>query len=75
MTTNTIQLEGGLRVAGARSSGLGGLLATLRRRRQRRLAISELTRMSDWALADLGIPRGQIREVVDGMIARQGPGA
>lgn len=75
MTTNTIQLEGGFRAAGTRSAGAAGWLAAFRRRRQRRLAISELTRMSDSRLADLGIPRGQIREVVDGLIARQGPGA
>ena len=48
-------------------------LAALRRLRQRRHAISELARMSDSRLQDLGIPRDQIAEVVDGLIARQGP--
>ena len=48
-------------------------LATIRRIQQRRQAIGELARMSDWQLQDLGIPRDQIAEVVDGLIARQGP--
>jgi uncharacterized protein YjiS (DUF1127 family) len=45
----------------------------MRRIQQRRRAIGELARMSDWRLQDLGIPRDQIAEVVDGLIARQGP--
>jgi uncharacterized protein YjiS (DUF1127 family) len=48
-------------------------LAAIRRIQQRRQAIGELARMSDWQLQDLGIPRDQIAEVVDGMIAREGP--
>ncbi len=48
-------------------------LAAIRRIRQRRQAIGELARMPDWRLQDLGIPRDQIAEVVDGLIARQGP--
>lgn len=48
-------------------------LEATRRLRQRRRAISELARMSDWRLADLGIPRDHIAEVVDGLIAREGP--
>lgn len=47
--------------------------AALRRYQQRRGAIAELRRMSDWRLADLGIPRERIVEVVDGLIAREGP--
>ena len=46
-----------------------------RRYQQRRLAIRELSRMSDWRLQDMGILRGQIPEVVDGLIARNGPDA
>jgi uncharacterized protein YjiS (DUF1127 family) len=41
--------------------------------RQRRRAIGELAQMSDSRLRDLGIPRDQIAEVVDGLIAREGP--
>jgi len=48
-------------------------LAAVRRLRQRRRAIVELARMSDAGLRDLGIPRGRIAEVVDGLIARDGP--
>ncbi len=82
MTTNTIQLDTALRAATAGrrpalSAGwlerAGMALAALRRMHQRRRAISELARMSDWRLADLGIPRDRIREVVDGLIAREGP--
>ena len=50
-----------------------GRLAMIRRMRQRRRAIGELARMPDWRLQDLGIPRDQIAEVVDGLIAREGP--
>ena len=48
-------------------------LAAVRRLRQRRRAINELSRMPDWRLQDMGIPRHQIAEVVDGLIAREGP--
>ncbi len=48
-------------------------LAVVRRLRQRRRAIGELSRMPDWQLRDMGIPRDQIAEVVDGLIAREGP--
>jgi uncharacterized protein YjiS (DUF1127 family) len=48
-------------------------LEAFRRYQQRRRAIAELVRMSDWRLADLGIPRERIPEVVDGLIAREGP--
>lgn len=37
----------------------------------RRRAIRELVRMQDWRLADLGIERGRIPEIVDGLIARR----
>jgi len=50
-------------------------LEAVRRLYQRRRAITELSRMSDWWLQDMGIPRDQIAEVVDGLIARQGPSA
>ena len=50
-------------------------VAAWRRYQQRRLAIRELSRMSDWRLQDMGIARGQIPEIVDGLIARNGPGA
>ena len=84
MNTNTMQIGAGLGVETPRArprildfSGLltwtRGRLAAVRVLRQRRRAISELARMSDGRLADLGIPRGQIPEVVDGLIAREGP--
>ena len=37
----------------------------------RRRAILELARMQDWRLMDMGIERGRIPEVVDGLIARR----
>ena len=84
MNTNIMQVDAGLEIEtpreGLRIPDFGGLLtwskdrlAAVRRLHQRRQAISELGRMSDRRLADLGIPRGQIPEVVDGLIARDGP--
>lgn len=85
MNTNTIRIGADLGVETPRLrpripdfSGLltwtKGRVAAVVRVRQRRRAIRELARMSDARLADLGIPRGQIPEVVDGLVARQGPG-
>ena len=48
-------------------------LEAVRRVHQRRQAISELARMSDSRLQDLGIPRDRIAEIVDGLVAREGP--
>jgi uncharacterized protein YjiS (DUF1127 family) len=48
-------------------------LAAVRRIQQRRQAIGQLIRMSDSRLQDLGIPRDRIAEVVDGLIAQEGP--
>ncbi len=48
-------------------------LQTMRRLRQRRRAVAELSRMPDWRLQDVGIPRDRIAQVVDGLMARQGP--
>jgi uncharacterized protein YjiS (DUF1127 family) len=81
MNTNTIQIGADFGVDPPRvRPGIGEWLtwskerlAAVRRLRQRRLAISELARLSDARLADLGIPRGQISQVVDGLIAREGP--
>lgn len=82
MNTNTIQLDRGSGTAISRDrrttstgwlDGARRALAGLRRMEQRRRAISELARMSDWRLADLGIPRDRIPEVVDGLIAREAP--
>jgi uncharacterized protein YjiS (DUF1127 family) len=84
MSTNTMQLDPEFRVetSRARSAEATAWLnwaknrfEALRRRRQRRQAIAELSRMSDWRLADMGIPRDQIAEVVDGLIERDGPAA
>ena len=84
MTTHQLQLDTGFPVAatgtGSRPLGVDAWLgwaadrlAAIRRIRQRRRAIGELTRMSDWRLQDMGIPRDQIVEVIDGLIAREGP--
>ncbi len=84
MNTNQIRLDADFRVAtpgawphapdvGAGLAWVKNLLEAARRLRQRRQAIAELSRMPDWQLADLGIPRDQIAEVVDGLTAREGP--
>jgi len=84
MNTNTIRMGADLGVETPRArphipdfggwlTWAQGRLAAIRLVRQRRRAISELARMSDARLADLGIPRGQIPEVVDGLISREGP--
>lgn len=81
MSTNQMRLGTSFPVTDLRdrSGDVGGLRAWLssrrdavRRHQQRRRAIAELTRMSAWRLADLGIPRDRIPEVVDGLIAREG---
>ncbi len=84
MTTQQLRLNAGFLAeatrAGSRPLGVDAWLgwaadrlAAIRRIQQRRQAIGELARMSDWRLQDLGIPRDQIAEVVDGLIAREGP--
>ncbi len=84
MNTNQMRLSTDFRVATPGTapwpSEVGTWLAwaknrleSARRLRQRRRAIGELSRMSDWRLRDMGIPRDQIAEVVDGLIAREGP--
>lgn len=77
MNANTIRIESDFR---AQHQHVGGLLAWarqrlegLRRYQQRRLAIRELSRMSDWRLQDMGIPRDRISEIVDGLITRERP--
>jgi uncharacterized protein YjiS (DUF1127 family) len=78
MSTNTIRLEADLRAAAPDARGWLGWarkgFQALRRMRQRRRAIVELSRMSRWRLADLGIRQDQIAKVVDGLIEREGPG-
>jgi len=84
MTTQQLHLDRDFPVAAAGTgSWLPGVgvwltwatdrLAMIRRIQQRRGAIGELARMSDWRLQDLGIPRDRIAEVVDGLIAREDP--
>ena len=75
---SNIRLDTDFRTGKAREAGgwLGrarNAWETLRRGRRRRRAIAELSRMPDWRLVDLGIPRDRIAEVVDGLIAREGP--
>ena len=85
MNTSTIQSYADLgvetpviRPRSSEASGwlnwIQGRLAAIRHLRQRRRAINELARMSDNRLEDLGIPRDRIPEVVEGLIARRGPG-
>ena len=76
MNTNTVQIRTdlhGQRPVGAWLEPLRRVVAALRRRHERRQAIAELARMPDWRLDDMGIPRGRIVEVVDGLVARRGP--
>ncbi len=40
--------------------------------RERAVAIRAFERLSDHQLADIGIPRAQIREVVEGLVGRNG---
>ena len=83
MNTNTIPMDAefqgeDIRIQGGKSglvSFFRGRLEAMGRIRQRRRAINQLSRMSDGALLDMGIPRDRIPEVVDGLIAREGPGA
>jgi uncharacterized protein YjiS (DUF1127 family) len=55
-------------------SGARGLAAAVARQHRRRAAIRELSGLSDYALRDIGLSRGDIRAVVDGMLeGRQTP--
>ncbi len=47
----------------------GGILSWLRRERDKSLAVRELNRISDHLLRDIGIERGEIREVVNALFA------
>lgn len=79
MNANTIQITPDFRTDQSGRAGWRAWarqrLAGWRRYQQRRLAIRELSRMSDWRLQDMGILRGQIPEIVDGLIALNGPDA
>ena len=84
MNTNRIHLgtDFGAELSRARAFAPGAWLlwakdrlAAVSRLHQRHRAIGELARMSDWRLQDMGIPRDKIAEVVDGLIAREGPAA
>ena len=52
------------------TSFLKRLVAAYKKWRERAVAIRELERLSDYLLADIGIPRAQIREVVEGLVGR-----
>lgn len=58
-------------VAASVRSGIGSAARALWQRRQRRAAIAELSRLDDRLLADIGIERGQIPSVVEGMLEAQ----
>ncbi len=50
-------------------------LRRLRTWRKRRLAIRELERLDEHLLADIGLDRGQIRFVIDGLTGAAAPAA
>ena len=54
------------------TSFLKRLVAADKKRRERAVAIRALERLSDHYLADIGIARAQIREVVEGLVGRNG---
>ena len=54
------------------TSFLKRLVAAYKKWRERTVAIWELERLSDRELADIGIARAQIREVVEGLVGRNG---
>lgn len=54
--------------------GFHRAIRRLRDGADRRRAILELGRMQDWRLADMGIERGRIPEIVDGLIALRNAG-
>ena len=54
------------------TSFLERLVAAYKKWRERAVAIRAFERLSDHQLADIGIPRAQIREVVEGLVGRNG---
>lgn len=60
------------RVAAALAAPGERLLKTLSLARRRRAAIRQLSRLSDRQLADIGISRPRIEDVVDGLFRRDG---
>ena len=56
-------------------AGASELLAQIRAWQARRRASAELRRLDDHALADIGIERDAIPEIVDGLVARDAPPA
>ena len=56
-------------------AGASQLLAEIRAWQARRRANAELRRLDDRTLADIGIERGAIPEIVDGLVARGAPPA
>ena len=53
----------------AASVGVSRLTQGVHRSRKRRAALRELSRLSDRQLADIGLHRGQLGEVVDTMLS------
>ncbi len=56
-------------------AGVSELLAQVRAWQARRRANAELRRLDDRVLADIGIERGAIPAIVDGLVARGAPPA
>lgn len=66
--------KGAVAVGRGAWSGARGLAAAVAREHRRRAAIRELSGLSDFVLKDIGLNRGDIRPVVDDMLAgRQTP--
>ncbi len=52
----------------ALATGAARLTSAIARWRERRRSIAELSRLSDHMLKDIGVSRGEIRAVVDGLL-------
>ena len=55
----------------ARPGRISRLIGWIAERHARQSAIRELCRMPGWRLRDMGIDRGRIPEIVDGLLARK----
>ncbi len=56
-------------VARGLAARLAGLWLNFRAGQRRRMAISQLARLDDWMLRDIGLERSQIPAAVDGMLS------
>ena len=77
MNTNSVRIRTDFPAVSSAATPMGGWLdgvkrifASIGRWHRRNRAIAELSRMPDWRLEDMGIPRGRIPEAVDGLMGR-----